>query len=303
MEHRLCCQISEQDGMLRIKDVLEKKMGLTRRQISRLKYIPDGITLNHRQVRTDALAHPGDTVCTALDLGRRFIPTSDDFTRISLDILAEREDWIALAKPSGMTLHPTHGHYYDTMSVQLNALLSDQGRACSLHTIGRLDKDTSGIQLFAKNPIAAARLTQQRACHQLQKEYVALIHGICPQQGVIDTPIARTPDALNHMECSPQGKAAHTAYTRLVHGEKHSLVRLKLNSGRTHQIRVHMASIGHPLLGDPIYGIRDDIPRLCLHADTLRFLDPFSENKIILHCQDDSFTQILNCSLGPHPQR
>ena len=76
-----------------------------------------------------------------------------------------------------------------------------------------------------------------------------------------------------------------------------------MNSGRTHQIRVHMASIGHPLLGDPIYGIRDDIPRLCLHADTLRFLDPFSENKIILHCQDDSFTQILNRSLGPHPQR
>ena len=282
---------------------LEKKMGLTRRQISRLKYIPDGITLNHRQVRTDALAHPGDTVCAALDLGRRFIPTSDDFTRIPLDILAEREDWIALAKPSGMTLHPTHGHYYDTMSVQLNALLSDQGRACSLHTIGRLDKDTTGIQLFAKNPIAAARLTQQRACHQLQKEYVALVHGICPQQGVIDTPIARTPDALNHMECSPQGKAAHTAYTRLAHGENHSLVRLKLNSGRTHQIRVHMASIGHPLLGDPIYGIRDDIPRLCLHADTLRFLDPFSENEIILHCQDDSFTQILNRSLGPHPQR
>ena len=87
MEHRLCCQISEQDGMLRVKDVLEKKMGLTRRQISRLKYIPDGITLNHRQVRTDALAHPGDTVCAALDLGRRFIPTSDDFTRIPLDIL------------------------------------------------------------------------------------------------------------------------------------------------------------------------------------------------------------------------
>ena len=132
---------------------------------------------------------------------------------------------------------------------------------------------------------------------------MALVHGICPQQGVIDTPIARTPDALNHMECSPQGKAAHTAYTRLAHGENHSLVRLKLNSGRTHQIRVHMASIGHPLLGDPIYGIRDDIPRLCLHADTLRFLDPFSENEIILHCQDDSFTQILNRSLGPHPQR
>lgn len=102
MEHRLCCQISEKDGMLRVKDVLEKKMGLTRRQISRLKYIPDGITLNHRQVRTDALAHPGDTVCAALDLGRRFIPTSDDFTRIPLDILAEREDWIALCKPSGM---------------------------------------------------------------------------------------------------------------------------------------------------------------------------------------------------------
>ena len=312
MEHRLRCQISEQDGMLRVKDVLEKKMGLTRRQISRLKYIPDGITLNHRQVRTDALAHPGDTVCAALDLGRRFIPTSDDFTRIPLVILAERADWIALAKPSGMTLHPTHGHYYDTMSVQLNALLSDddvlsalyeqdQGRACSLHTIGRLDKDTSGIQLFAKNPIAAARLTQQRACHQLQKEYVALVHGICPQQGVIDTPIARTPDALNHMECSPQGKAAHTAYTRLAHGENHSLVRLKLNSGRTHQIRVHMASIGHPLLGDTVYRGKamKGLAGQCLHARRLKFIHPRSGEHIQLQSQlPEYFTAVLS-KLGP----
>ena len=292
MEHRLCCQISEQDGMLRVKDVLEKKMGLTRRQISRLKYIPDGITLNHRQVRTDALAHPGDTVCAALDLGRCFIPTSDDFTRIPLDILAEREDWIALAKPSGMTLHPTHGHYYDTMSVQLNALLSDQGRACSLHTIGRLDKDTSGIQLFAKNPIAAARLTQQREQGKLYKEYVALIHGICPESGVIDAPIAKKEGALNRMTCSPHGKPAHTAYVRLKQGKDCSLIRLRLQSGRTHQIRVHMASMGHPLLGDPIYGIPDDVPRLCLHADTLRFLDPFANKAILIHCRDKRFDAI-----------
>ena len=225
---------------------------------------------------------------------------------IPLDILYQDADVVVVNKKSGMVVHPAAGNESGTL---VNALLyhvhdlSGIGGEMRPGIVHRLDKDTSGIQLFAKNPIAAARLTQQRACHQLQKEYVALVHGICPQQGVIDTPIARTPDALNHMECSPQGKAAHTAYTRLAHGENHSLVRLKLNSGRTHQIRVHMASIGHPLLGDPIYGIRDDIPRLCLHADTLRFLDPFSENEIILHCQDDSFTQILNRSLGPHPQR
>lgn len=303
MRHQLRYQLSENDGEMRVSAILSKKMGLTRRQISRLKYIPDGITCNGKQVRTDTIARADDIICAALDLGKRFTPTSDDFPRIPLHILKESEDWIALHKPSGMTLHPTHGHYYDTMSVQLDALLKEQEKACSLHTIGRLDKDTSGIQLFARNPIAAARLSQQREQGKLYKEYVALIHGICPESGVIDAPIAKKEGALNRMTCSPHGKPAHTAYVRLKQGKDCSLIRLRLQSGRTHQIRVHMASMGHPLLGDPIYGIRDDIPRLCLHADTLRFLDPFSENEIILHCQDDSFTQILNRSLGPHPQR
>ena len=116
-------------------------MGLTRRQISRLKYIPDGNQpCNGKQVRTDTIARPDDIICAALDLGKRFTPTSDDFPRIPLHILKESEDWIALHKPSGMTLHPTHGHYYDTMIVQLDALFKEQGKACSLHTIGRLDK-------------------------------------------------------------------------------------------------------------------------------------------------------------------
>lgn len=292
MRHQLRYQLSENDGEMRVSAILSKKMGLTRRQISRLKYIPDGITCNGKQVRTDTIARPDDIICAALDLGKRFTPTSDDFPRIPLHILKESEDWMALHKPSGMTLHPTHGHYYDTMSVQLDALLKEQGKACSLHTIGRLDKDTSGIQLFARNPIAAARLSQQREQGELYKEYVALIHGICPESGVIDTPIAKKEGALNRMTCSPHGKPAHTAYVRLKQGKDCSLIRLRLQSGRTHQIRVHMASMGHPLLGDPIYGIPDNVPRLCLHADTLRFLDPFANKAILIHCRDERFDAI-----------
>lgn len=279
------------DADKRLSQLLYARFHLTRRQISRLKFQEGGICVNGEPCRTDHRVQSGDRIVLTLDQPPSQLETPP--FHVPLCILYENTDLIAVHKPSGMAFHPGHGHYYDTLSVQLDHQLKQEGRGTRLHAVGRLDKDTSGIALFAKHPISAQRLHAQLRDGQLKKTYRAIAHGSTPPAGTISTPIQRKAGVLNQMEIHPDGKSAVTRYKCLRSSANHSLLQLQLESGRTHQIRVHMQSIGHPLAGDVIYGYADSCPRLALHAWMLRFHDPFREETIVLTDTDDSFEALI----------
>ncbi len=280
-----------QDDQMRLSHLLRLRMKLTRKQISRLKFTENGILINQCPARTDQIVRTGDQIL--LNITQRSLSAIQPPVQIALEILYDTPDFIAVHKPSNLTFHPSPGHYYDTLSIQLSHLLQQRGDTSKLFAIGRLDKDTSGIALFAKHAIAAQRLQKQRENHILQKEYLALVHGVTPEQGILTAPIRKKENELNRMEIHPEGKNAYTRYERIQTDGQVSLLKIQLKSGRTHQIRVHMQSIDHAIVGDPFYEISDGVPRLCLHAHKLSFLDPFLDTPIVLCDKDASFDDII----------
>ena len=210
-----------------------------------------------------------------------------------LEILYEDQDILAVNKPAGLVTHPSGSHYSDSLSNQLAAYFRSKDEPTKVRSIGRLDKETSGILLFARNQTAAARLQKQRENGISEKTYLAAVSGSMLEDTdgtfhAITTPLAPDPDNRLKMVISPGSslpgsKPAVTLYSVLkstAPGSRisASLVMLRLKTGRTHQIRVHMASLGHPLLGDSLYHLSDTtnlFSRAALHAWKLKFHPPF----------------------------
>jgi 23S rRNA pseudouridine1911/1915/1917 synthase len=237
------------------------------------------IALNGAPVRkpNTALA-AGDTLtCTLPDPAPvNLVPAA-----IPLAILYEDADLIALDKPPGLVVHPAPGHAADTL---VNALLHHcadlQGIGGELRPgiVHRLDKDTSGVLVVAKTAAAHAALVAQFAAHTVGKEYLALVWGV-PRRaaGTIEQPIGRHPVHRQKMGVVARGRAARTRYETLAAGPLAALLRLHLDTGRTHQIRVHLAHLGHPVVGDTVYGrARRGLvfSRQMLHAHALRLAHP-----------------------------
>ena len=206
-------------------------------------------------------------------------------TDIPLAILYEDADLIVLNKPAGLVVHPAPGHAADTL---VNALLhhcSDlQGIGGELRPgiVHRLDKDTSGVLVVAKNEAAVAALVAQFSSHSVQKVYLALVWG-APKKptGTVDLPVGRHPVHRQKMAVTEKGRAAVTHYETLAAGPLASLLRVRIETGRTHQIRVHLAHLGHPVVGDSTYGrARQGLPaelnvsRQMLHAHVLKIAHP-----------------------------
>jgi 23S rRNA pseudouridine1911/1915/1917 synthase len=194
-----------------------------------------------------------------------------------VDVVYEDEDLILLNKPAGIAVHPSHGHYRDTLANFLQYYLAQKGNFAPVRAVGRLDKETSGIVVFAKNQLTAARLGSRK--DSIQKEYLALVHGhFQDKEGLIDAPIARVTGELNKMEVATHGKPARTHYQVQKECGDDTLLSLHLDTGRTHQIRVHMASIGHPLVGDQIYGTTADpgFSRAALHCFRVKITHPYT---------------------------
>ncbi len=222
---------------------------------------------------------------------------------IPLDIRYEDDDLLVVNKPRGMVVHPAPGNPDGTL---VNALLYHcRGRLSAINgvirpgIVHRIDKDTSGLLLVAKNDAAHISLAHQIKEHSLTREYRAVVHGRFKQpEGVVDAPIGRNPNDRKKMCVTAQNsKNAVTHYTVLEEFESFSFMKLRLETGRTHQIRVHMAYVGHPVAGDPVYGPKNGVTQLggqCLHAGLLGFIHPGSGEYIEIESElPDYFTDFL----------
>lgn len=221
---------------------------------------------------------------------------------IPLEVMYEDDSLIVINKPRGMVVHPAVGHYDGTL---VNALLSHCGD--SLSGIGgemrpgivhRIDKDTSGLLIVAKNDKAHLSLSAQLADRSLSRTYDAVVLGKIIDAGKVDAPIGRSSKDRKKMAVVAGGRNAVTHYTPVSYVNGYSHIQCKLETGRTHQIRVHMASIGHPVAGDPLYGPKNDKTKLggqCLHASKLRFIHPETGESMEITSQlPDYFVNFMN---------
>jgi 23S rRNA pseudouridine1911/1915/1917 synthase len=202
-------------------------------------------------------------------------------------------------KPVGQVVHPTHGHYTGTLANAVVFYWQQRGLKVRFRPIHRLDQDTSGVLAIAKTPFIHQNISEQLQANEVDKEYVAFVHGlVTPESGTIRGPIDRDPESPHLRIVTPTGYPSVTHYTvERAYGDSVSKVRLKLETGRTHQIRVHMRHIGHPLIGDAMYGLFSLpltvsraaldphwdtlIGRHALHAATLGLTHPITKERLV----------------------
>ena len=272
--------------------------GLTRSQATRL--IESGeVAVNGRAVSKSYKLAGGEDVAVTLPEPEPVEVVPQD---IPLDVVYEDADVIVVNKPSGMVVHPAPGHPDGTL---VNALLyhcagtlSGVGGALRPGIVHRIDRDTSGLIIAAKNDAAHQYLSAQLADHTLARTYECIVVGkLREDRGTVNAPIARHPTDRKRMAVVAGGREAVTHWEVIARYPGYTHVRCRLETGRTHQIRVHMAYIGHPILGDTVYGAKKEVPGLtgqCLHAVGLRFLHPRTHEVMELSCPlPDEFTRML----------
>ena len=211
---------------------------------------------------------------------------------IPLDVVYEDDDVIVVNKPSGLVVHPAPGHPDRTLVNALlfhcGASLSGVGGALRPGIVHRIDRDTSGLIIAAKNDYAHQFLSAQLADHTLARTYECIVVGnLREDSGTVDAPIARDSRDRKRMAVVPGGRRAVTHWTVLARYPGYTHVQCRLETGRTHQIRVHMAYLGHPILGDTVYGAKKPVPGLtgqCLHAVGLQFIHPRTKELVSLSC-------------------
>ena len=208
-------------------------------------------------------------------------PSSLSPEDIPLKIIYEDDDLLAIDKPAGLTVHPAPGHPSHTL---VNAILShfphlaNMGDSLRPGIVHRLDKDTSGVMLVAKNATAQAKLQEQFKSRAVEKTYLALVKGhLAPERGMIEAPIGRHPSNRKKMAVVSRGREARTMYQVVRYIGNYTLLEVKPETGRTHQIRVHLAAIGYPVMGDALYGVKSPLlSRQFLHAHRLKIKLPSS---------------------------
>ena len=283
---------------VRLDAFLSADGALTRSQAARL--IAGGrVRVNGKPAAKSARLSGGETVTVDVpQLRETALPPQD----IPLDVVYEDDDVIVVNKPTGLVVHPAPGHPDGTL---VNALLHHCGD--SLSGIGgekrpgivhRIDRDTSGLIIAAKNDAAHLALSAQLKDHSLSRTYECLVTGNMKQDsGTVDAPIGRSSADRKKMAVVPTGRRAVTHWEVVARYPGVTHLRCRLETGRTHQIRVHMAYIGHPILGDTVYGAKKPVPGLtgqCLHATGLRFIHPRTGEPVELHCPlPPEFTAML----------
>ena len=252
-----------------------KSKAYSSRLISELRREENGIVLNGEKAKTTAEMNVGDSLIITLPDGESEIEGVD----LPLEVIYEDEDVLVVNKAPFTVCHPTRNHQGDTLANAVAFHLQRQGKKCTFRAINRLDRDTTGLVVIALNRYSAGRLAGK-----IDKIYLALATGEIKKDGTINMPIERVDERKILRTVGENGQSAVTHYEVIKSTPEATLLKIKLETGRTHQIRVHFKAIGHPLVGDTMYGTADErIPRQCLHCTEVSFRHPVSEEEITLH--------------------
>ena len=274
---RLELAVGPEEAGVKVDTLLKKHLLLSGTVVRRIKWLEDGILVDGQRVNTRFCPREGQVLSVRLsDPERRSGILSAPGP---LDIVYEDGDMIVLNKAPGVPVHPGPGHFDDTIGNFLLYYYDQTGVEADFHPVHRLDRGTSGLLVAAKHPHAQEVLKNQLHTPHFRRGYLAVCEGVpVPAAGVIDAPLGPRPGSLVEQMVRPDGKEARTRYEVLgVYGGR-ALLSLDLDTGRTHQIRVHMAHLGHPLTGDFLYGTENPelIPRPALHSARLELRHPIT---------------------------
>lgn len=284
----LTYRVTGQEEGWSLRAVLREKMHISRRLLIRLKQAEDGIMLNGEQAWVNQKVSAGDLIELRMEEEQSETIVPQYFP---LDVLYEDEYLLALHKPPGRLVHPTLGHSDGTIANAVMYYWQEQEKRHRFRAVHRLDRDTSGVLVIAKNPYVHQQIAKQMEQGLVQKHYIAYVRGkLSPGAGTICGAIGRSPDNPHVRTVIAGGSYAITHYKVLEEfAGRYSKVWLHLVTGRTHQLRVHMQYAGCPLIADELYGgalseaeTRDWIPRQALHAASLRFMHPMNQQPLHL---------------------
>lgn len=273
----------------KLKSELLDKMNISVRMLCSIKK-EKSVTVNGKYV-------PMHTMVCGTDIIKIELPhESNEYEaqQMGIEVLYEDFDLLVVEKPFGMVVHPTRNHLENTMLNALKYYFDENGIKSKIRFVNRLDRDTSGILIVAKNAYAHSVLTKDTSMWEMHKKYIAVVEGKLDESGTIRLPIMKSEDGIRRM-VDENGQECVTHYRTIKSNERASFVELELETGRTHQIRVHMSAIGHPIFGDELYGGNMDfIERQALHCIELGFYSPRLEKEIRVKTKlHDDITELL----------
>lgn len=280
--YNLISYINEDDN-LTLKEVLLDKLNFSVRYVSKLKRFKT-VNVNKNFKKLDKKVKKGDLIEVSIQEDMANFKPQD----LNLDIVYDDFDLIVVNKPPFMVVHPTKSHFENTMANGVTDYIVKKGEAVKIRFVNRLDMNTSGLVIVAKNPFAQHVLSSEMKEEGFDKKYITIVKGIVEKdRDTINEPIYRPTDDSVKRVVDPRGQESITHYKVIERLKDATVLEVKLETGRTHQIRVHMSHIGHPIIGDELYGSLDEnlINRQALHAYSLKFKQP--RTKEILEFKTD----------------
>ncbi len=250
-----------------------KERGYSRHALTLLKQTEGGILCNGREVYLSQPLRKGDRMDLFL---KEEVPEEIEPVELPFGIVYEDDDLMVVDKPADMPVHPSMKNHDNTLANAAAWYGRTKGDSFVYRCVNRLDRDTTGLLILAKHILSATGLYGQMRAREIRRTYLAIVKGMIREEGTIDLPVGRKEDsAIERMIDLEHGERAVTHYRPVRQGKDWTLIECRLETGRTHQIRVHMSSFGHPLIGDFLYGSREEqMPRQALHSWKLSFVHP-----------------------------
>ncbi len=280
MERILEYAVEPQFDGEKVMTVLRQHFKMSTTLIKELRLSPDGLKLNGSHIRTVDAVRTGDVLTVTMRdrISENIVPVN-----IPLDIVYEDKDILIINKPPNMPVHPSPGNYLNSVANAVMYYYRSKNTDMVFRAVNRLDKDTSGLMAVAKNAYSHARLASNLHTEFFTRRYRCIVCGDVERGGTVDAPIKRAEGSVINRIVALDGQRAVTHYSVIERYGGYTLLEILLETGRTHQIRVHMAYLGHPLVGDWLYGTEDHslAPRQMLHCCHLSLIQPVTEEKLV----------------------